>query len=193
MLKLARQNHQKSKTDSIVNILIYYELAELAYFQVNEEFLPFRNEVANLVVSPFFLHWTNDILRCFREVYRVLIPDGFFTGALFAVNTLKELREVLEKAEMSVEKKLSPHTSPLPTPGAVGDALSVKVYEQYDFQEVGFIITSVQSHPVTIEYRDIYQLMHHLQGMGENNCLIDRRHYISRKTLEEADRLYKVE
>ena len=40
---------------------------------------------------------------------------------------------------------------------------------------------------------DIYQLMHHLQGMGENNCLIDRRHYISRKTLEEADRLYKVE
>ena len=129
MLKLARQNHQKSKTDSIVNILIYYELAELAYFQVNEEFLPFRNEVANLVVSPFFLHWTNDILRWFREVYRVLIPDGFFTGALFAVNTLKELREVLEKAEMSVEKKLSPHTAPLPTPGAVGDALSVKVYE----------------------------------------------------------------
>lgn len=34
--------------------------------------------------------------------------------------------------------------------------------------------------------------MHHLQGMGENNSLIERRHYISRKTLQEADRLYKV-
>ena len=47
--------------------------------------------MANLVVSPFFLHWTNDIQQAFREVYRVLIPDGFFTGAMFACNTLKEL------------------------------------------------------------------------------------------------------
>lgn len=104
---------------------IFSSIVELKYLQVNEEFLPFRNGTANLVVSPFYLHWTNDILHAFREIYRVLIPDGYFTGALFAVNTLKELREVLEKAEMSVENKLSPHVSPLPTPGAVGDALSV--------------------------------------------------------------------
>lgn len=45
---------------------------------------------------------------------------------------------------------------------------------------------------MTIEYRDIYQLMHHLQGMGENNALIERRPFIARKTLQEADRLYKV-
>ena len=83
--------------------------------------------MANLVVSPFFLHWTNDILQAFREVYRVLIPDGFFTGAMFACNTLKELRAVLEKAEMRRDGVLSPHVSPLPTPGAIGDALTVGV------------------------------------------------------------------
>lgn len=34
-------------------------------------------------------------------------------------------------------------------------------------QEAGFIITSVQSHVVSVEYRDIFQLMHHLQvGAG---------------------------
>ena len=81
--------------------------------------------MANLVVSPFFLHWTNDIQQAFREVYRVLIPDGFFIGAMFAATTLHELREVMETAEQSVEKVLSPHISPLPTPGAIGDALSV--------------------------------------------------------------------
>jgi hypothetical protein len=55
----------------------------------------------------------------------VLIPDGFFTGAMFACNTLKELRTVLEKTDMKVEGVLAPHTSPLPTPGAIGDALVV--------------------------------------------------------------------
>lgn len=45
---------------------------------------------------------------------------------------------------------------------------------------------------MTVEYRDIYQLMHHLRGMGENNALTNRRHFVSRHTLKEADRLYKV-
>lgn len=79
----------------------------------------------NLVVSPLFLHWTNNIIQSLREIYRVLTPDGYFTGAMFACDTLKELREVLEKAEMKVDGGLSPHTSPLPTPGAIGDALVV--------------------------------------------------------------------
>ena len=43
-----------------------------------------------------------------------------------------------------------------------------------------------------VEYRDIYQLMHHVRGMGENNALLNRRHFLSRKTIKEADRLYKV-
>ena len=42
---------------------------------------------------------------------------------------------------------------------------------------------------MTVEYRDIYQLMHHLRGMGENNALTNRRHFVSRHTLKEADRL----
>ena len=69
-------------------------------------------------------------------------------------------------------------------------------------KEAGFIITSVQSHPITVEYRDILQLMHHLQvwdlpttdwkGMGENNAMLERRNLISRVTLKEANELYKV-
>ena len=93
--------------------------------------------MANLVVSPFFLHWTNDIQQAFRDVYRVLIPDGFFTGAMFACNTLKELRTVLEKAEMRRDGVLSPHVSPLPTPGAIGDALTVGMEETHHRRRQG--------------------------------------------------------
>ena len=51
----------------------------------------------------------------------------------------------------------------------------------------------MNAQPVTVEYRDIYQLMHHLRGMGETNSLNERRQFVSRRTFEEANRLYKVE
>ena len=115
MLQLARSRHQKEN-----NTL------KTKYIQVNEEFLPFRNNSINIVFSPLFLHWTNDILRCFREVYRVLIPDGYFTGVMFSSKPLRELRDVMETAEMRTENMMSPHVSPLPTPGSIGDALVVE-------------------------------------------------------------------
>ena len=117
MPQLARFRHQEEKSNSL----------QTTYIQVNEEFLPFRNNSVNIVFSPLYLHWTNDILRCFREVYRVLIPDGYFTGVMFSSKTLQELRDVLEAAEMRTENVMSPHVSPLPTPGSIGDALVVAI------------------------------------------------------------------
>ena len=116
MLQAARSRHQKANLS-----------LNMKYIQVNEEFLPFRNNSIHIVFSPFFLHWTNNILRCFREVYRILVPDGYFTGVLFSSGTLHELRDVMEKAEMNVENVISPHVSPLPTPGSIGDALVVRM------------------------------------------------------------------
>ena len=116
MLQLARSRYQKEKNSFL----------QTNYIQVNEEFLPFRNNSVNIVFSPLHLHWTNDILRCFREVYRVLIPDGYFTGVMFSSKTLHELRDVMETAEMRTENVMSPHVSPLPTPGSIGDALVVE-------------------------------------------------------------------
>lgn len=124
MLQLARSRQQNEKKKNNNNDNDNNSL-QTTYIQVNEEFLPFRNNSVNIVFSPLYLHWTNDILRCFREVYRVLIPDGYFTGVMFSSKTLHELRDVMETAEMRTENVMSPHVSPLPTPGSIGDALVV--------------------------------------------------------------------
>lgn len=104
-------------TDFKIHLTIHFHAVHISLF--------YYHHSVNLVVSPLYLHWTNDIIRTLRDVYRILTPDGYFTGAMFACDTLKELREVLEKAEMKVDGCLSSHTSPLPTPGAIGDALVV--------------------------------------------------------------------
>ena len=65
-----------------------FRIVKTTYVQVNVEFLPFKNHYANIVFSPLYLHWTNDILQTLREIYRILIPDGFFIGAMFAATTL---------------------------------------------------------------------------------------------------------
>ena len=56
---------------------------------------------------------------------------------MFAASTLHELREVMETAEQSVEKVLSPHVSPLPTPGSIGDALSVAATRSLNVRKRG--------------------------------------------------------
>ena len=43
-----------------------FRIVKTTYVQVNEEFLPFKNHYANIVFSPLYLHWTNDILQTFR-------------------------------------------------------------------------------------------------------------------------------
>ncbi|KNB45086.1 s-adenosyl-l-methionine-dependent methyltransferase [Blastocystis sp. subtype 4] len=105
---------------------------------------------------------------------------------MFACNTLKELRTVLEKTDMKVEGVLAPHTSPLPTPGAIGDALEgSRVYHH---------VGPVSSHYSGISrYSSVWDLpTTDWKGMGENNAMLERRNLISRVTLKEANELYKV-
>ena len=49
----------------------------------------------------------------FREVNRILKPDGVFIGALLGNDTLYELRCSYQLAELEREGGISPHISPM--------------------------------------------------------------------------------
>ncbi|MDA0262254.1 MAG: methyltransferase domain-containing protein, partial [Proteobacteria bacterium] len=66
----------------------------------DEEFLPIAPETCDLITSSLTLHWTNDLPGALAQIRRALRPDGLFLAAIFAGETLQELRAVMIEAEI---------------------------------------------------------------------------------------------
>ena len=82
--------------------------------------LPFANDSVDVVTSCLAMHWVNDLPGVFREVQRILKPDGVFIGAMFGGETLVELRVALQLAETEREGGFAPHISPFVEVRAAG-------------------------------------------------------------------------
>ncbi|XP_028355789.1 arginine-hydroxylase NDUFAF5, mitochondrial isoform X1 [Physeter macrocephalus] len=89
----------------------------------DEEFLPFRENTFDLVVSSLSLHWVNDLPRALEQIRYVLKPDGVLIGAVFGGDTLYELRCSLQLAETEREGGFSPHVSPFTAVNDLGHLL----------------------------------------------------------------------
>ncbi|KAH0621860.1 hypothetical protein JD844_023546 [Phrynosoma platyrhinos] len=89
----------------------------------DEEFLPFKENTFDLVVSGLSLHWVNDLPKALHEVHRVLKPDGVFIGSMFGGDTLYELRCSLQLAELEREGGFAPHVSPFTAVSDLGHLL----------------------------------------------------------------------
>ena len=58
----------------------------------DEEYLPFKENCFDLVVSSLSLHWVNNLQSCLSQIKYCLKEDGVFIGSVFGGDTLKELR-----------------------------------------------------------------------------------------------------
>lgn len=107
-----------SKNDSTTDIKLFNIVAD-------EEFLPFRPDSLDLVVSSLSLHWVNDIPGAFRQIHDALKNDGAFIAALFGGDTLFELRCSLQLSELEREGGFAPHISPFAEVRDIGSQLTL--------------------------------------------------------------------
>ncbi|XP_072265715.1 arginine-hydroxylase NDUFAF5, mitochondrial isoform X2 [Pyxicephalus adspersus] len=147
----------------------------------DEEFLPFKDNTFDLVVSNLSLHWVNDLPRTFHEICRVLKEDGVFIGAMFGGETLYELRCSLQLAELEREGGFSPHVSPFTAVNDLGNLLG----------RAGFNMLTVDTDEIQIHYPGMFELMKDLQGMGESNCAWNRRSLLHRDSMIAAAAIYQ--
>ncbi|XP_053430272.1 arginine-hydroxylase NDUFAF5, mitochondrial [Nycticebus coucang] len=147
----------------------------------DEEFLPFRENTFDLVVSSLSLHWVNDLPRALEQIHYVLKPDGVFIGAMFGGDTLYELRCSLQLAETEREGGFSPHVSPFTAINDLGHLLG----------RAGFNTLTVDTDEIQVNYPGMFELMEDLQGMGESNCSWNRKALLHRDTMLAAAAVYK--
>ncbi|XP_027625803.1 arginine-hydroxylase NDUFAF5, mitochondrial isoform X2 [Tupaia chinensis] len=147
----------------------------------DEEFLPFRENTFDLVVSSLSLHWVNDLPRALEQIHYVLKPDGAFIGAMFGGDTLYELRCSLQLAETEREGGFSPHVSPFTAVNDLGHLLG----------RAGFNTLTVDTDEIQVNYPGMFELMEDLQGMGESNCSWNRKALLHRDTMLAAAAVYR--
>ncbi|XP_046900169.1 arginine-hydroxylase NDUFAF5, mitochondrial [Hypomesus transpacificus] len=150
-------------------------------FQADEEFLPFKENTFDLVVSSLSLHWINDLPGALRQIHQVLKPDGVFIGAMVGGETLYELRCSLQLAELEREGGFSPHVSPYTAVTDLGNLLG----------QAGFNMLTVDIDDIQVLYPGILEVMKDLQGMGESNCAWNRKSLLHRDTILAAAAIYQ--
>ncbi|XP_072030985.1 arginine-hydroxylase NDUFAF5, mitochondrial-like [Amphiura filiformis] len=147
----------------------------------DEEFLPFKENSLDLVVSSLSLHWVNDLPGTMRQIHYALKKDGAFIGAIFGGDTLFELRCSLQLAELEREGGFAPHVSPFTEMQDIGNLLS----------RANFTLLTVDTDTMTVNYPSMFELMQDLKGMGENNAAWSRKAMLHRDTMKAAAAIYK--
>ncbi len=138
--------------------------ADCLKIQADEEFLPFKDQSLDLVISCLNLHWVNDLPGALVQIKHCLKPDGLFLGAFLGGETLTELRQSMLKADMDHHGGISPRISPFIDVREAGSLM----------QRAGFALPVVNIEKITVTYSDAFSLMKELRGMGENNALVKR-------------------
>lgn len=148
----------------------------------DEEFLPFAENSFDLVMSVGALHWVNDLPGTLIQINRVLKPGGVLLASMPGGETLKELRDCLETAEVELTGGVSPRISPFVDVRDAGSLL----------QRAGFQLPVADSEILTITYDDPVRLMADLRGMGEASVLVaGRKHFTRRSVLFRAMERYQ--
>ena len=127
----------------------------------DEEWLPFAENSLDAVFSIGSLHWVNDLPGTLVQIQRALKPDGLFMAMLPGGQTLKELRDAFEQAEIESSGGVSPRISPFIDVRDAGALL----------QRAGFALPVVDSEMLNITYAHPLKLMRELRAMGEANAL----------------------
>ena len=128
----------------------------------DEEFLPFADHSFDLVMSLFSLHWINDLPGTLIQINRLLKPGGLLIAMLPGGETLKELRQSFEQAELAASGGLTPRISPFVD---TRDGAML-------LQRAGFTLPVADSEMLSIHYDDPMKLIEDLRHTGETNTLM---------------------
>ncbi|XP_065178282.1 arginine-hydroxylase NDUFAF5, mitochondrial-like [Sycon ciliatum] len=158
------------------------DVEEVYRLVADEEFIPFKENTFDLVVSCMSLHWVNDLPSTLNQIKKVLKEDGVMIGCMLGGESLYQLRSALQVAETEVKGGFTSHVSPFAGSSDVASLLSA----------AGFSITTVDTDEVTVRYPSLQAAMRDLRGMGESHATVDRSSLpLSRRVLSRSEQIYK--
>ncbi len=143
------------------------------------EVLPLAPGRFDLIISTLALHRANDVPGVLAQMHNALAPDGLMLGVFLGGETLHELRECLQAAELEIHKGAGAHLHPvidLPSAAAL-------------MQRAHYALPVIDHTRLTLVYDDILHLAHDVRAMGEGNAL-PAQTPLTRSVLARASEIY---
>jgi len=145
-----------------------------------EDLSCFNNDYFDLIVTSMSLQWINNIPQALSEIFRILKPDGCFIGSFVGNGTLQELRSSLLLSDQERFGGYGNHMSPMIETKDVGNLLS----------RTKFNLITVDNENIIIPYPNMFTLIEHLHGSGDQHCSFNRDKYVSKDTFIAAAAIY---
>jgi SAM-dependent methyltransferase len=142
---------------------------------------PFADGAFDLIVSPLFLHWTNDLPGALIQLRRALKPDGLLLAAVFGGETLVELRACLIEAEIAHRGGAGARVAPFADAREFAGLL----------QRAGFALPVADVDRYAVRYGDPFALLTDLRTMGERSALAAPAPPLTRAILFDAMQRYR--
>lgn len=145
---------------------------------------PLADQSADLIVSLFDLHWSNDPPGALIRLRRALRPDGLLLAAFLGEETLMGLRSALQAAEIDLSGGAGRRVSPMIDARTAGGLL----------QRAGFALPVADVDRVRVRYGSASSVLDDLRGMGETACFAAPAPALRPAVLERAaEELAKAE
>ncbi len=149
----------------------------------DDEFLPFKPESFDLVISNLNLHHINAVSQFLLQTREILRQNGLFIASFFGENNLFDLKKAVFEAENSVYGRVSPRF--IPTIDVKNAAMLL--------QKAGFANSLSSLEIIDVEYENAQKLLQDIKFMAQGNILLKRdKKFINRKFFDEILKNYAI-
>ena len=185
---LSKQICLKKKVKTIVQTEICnfakidnYGFVEGNRIIADDEFLPFKENSFDLIVSCLNFHHINLIPQFLLQVKSLLKPDGIFIASFFGEENLSELAHVVFETESEIYGGISPRMSP---------TIEVKTAAHL-MQKAGFVSPISDFEKIEVNYKNPLTLLKDLKMMGQGNVMNKRsRKFFTKEFLGKISENY---
>lgn len=131
---------------------------------MNDEFLSFKENSFDLICSNLNAHFYNDLLGFFIQSLYCLKKKGFFITSFIAIDSLKNLKEAVNTAEIEKYQRFSPRFLPL-----TDIKTSAMLMQKAGFQDVVSL-----TEEINIDYDDPMKILLDIKNASGSNIMFDR-------------------
>ena len=176
---LTKQILFKTKIKQNVKTEIFYN--KNVDLIADDEFLPFKKESFDLIVSNLNLQHINFVPQFLMQIKQILKPNGIFIASFFGEENLFDLKKAVFEAEELIYKSVSPRMIP---------TIDIKSAARL-LQKAGFINPIASLEKISVEYENPIKLLVDLKNMGQGNILnLRSRKFATRGFIDEILKKY---